>query len=236
MLREKETQPQGKDVAPGDHINARDAALKDSKTASRTAPAATSSTTSITLSSSSSTLPTRQENKENKPQTRELPMPRVPVTVRSEDIPQFHYPLGKPLASADVDAVIQKATAEFATYEGGKAYKQQMGQLAKVRYYICLSLRSQRVMSVCMVWVSVAPFSSAHCSVAAQPRCVGLCWCGSVWHTFPLPSAVLESVVSLLLWVGVAPFSSAQCSVGKCRVFVVVGQCGTIFLCPLQCC
>ena len=134
VLREKETQPQGKDVAPGDHISARDAALKDSKTASRTAPAATSSTTSITLSSTSSTLPTRQENKENKPQTRELPMPRVPVTVRSEDIPQFYYPLGKPLASADVDAVIQKATAEFATYEGGKAYKQQMGQLAKVRY------------------------------------------------------------------------------------------------------
>ena len=172
VLREKETQPQGKDVAPGDHINARDAALKDSKTASRTAPAATSSTTSITLSSTSSTLPTRQENKENKPQTRELPMPRVPVTVRSEDIPQFHYPLGKPLASTDVDAVIQKATAEFATYEGGKAYKQQMGQLAKVRYM----------------------------PVAAQPRCgVCLCWCGSVWHRFPLPSAVLESVVSLWL-------------------------------------
>ena len=138
MLREKETQPQSMDVAPGDHFPARDPALKDSKTASRTAPATSASTTSITLSSSSSTLPTRQEDKENKPKTRELPMPRVPVTVRSEDIPQFHYPLGKPQASANVEALIQKASAEFATFEGGKAYKQQMGQLAKVRTPGCI--------------------------------------------------------------------------------------------------
>ena len=53
---------------------------------------------------------------------------------------------------------------------------------------------------------------------------------------FPLPTVVLESVVSMLSTVSqCGTVSSAHCGVGKCRVFVAVNQCGTVFLCPVPC-
>ena len=131
VLREKEPPSQDKDAIKGDH-----SPIKDIKTSSRatppsTSPSSSSSSTSITLSSPSSSK--RMEDKENKPRSRDLPVPRVPPTVRSEDIPQFHFPLGKPQLSSEVEVLIQKAGVEFALLDGGKAYKQQMGQIAKVR-------------------------------------------------------------------------------------------------------
>ncbi|KAK7499315.1 hypothetical protein BaRGS_00009575 [Batillaria attramentaria] len=50
--------------------------------------------------------------------------------MRSEEIPQFYFPMGKPTMT-DVDSILQKAAVEFAQFDGGKAYKQQMGQLTK---------------------------------------------------------------------------------------------------------
>ncbi|KAK7090201.1 serine/threonine-protein phosphatase 2A regulatory subunit B'' subunit beta-like isoform X2 [Littorina saxatilis] len=140
VLREKEPQPFDKDVSHGDHLRLKDspAAFKDSKSGARTTtPTTTTTSATITLSppssSSSTTIPTlsRQEDKENKPKTRDLPLPRMPLKVRSEDIPPFHFPLGKPESDMDVDAIVEKATAEFAKLEGGKAYKQQIGHIAK---------------------------------------------------------------------------------------------------------
>lgn len=123
VLREMEQQPQDRDAA-GER-SSKDPIIRDNKSV-RSSPSNASSSASSTASSS----PTRVEDKENKPKMRDLPVPRIP-SVRSEQIPQFHFPMGKPAITADVEAILKKAAAEFAQLEGGKAYKQQMGQLTK---------------------------------------------------------------------------------------------------------
>lgn len=134
VLREKESKPQDRDLFP-DRMP-KDAPT-DLKTSSRSllSPAiiTTSSGTGTTSSMASlpSSRPLAKEDKENKIKGRGLPAPRV-TSVRPEDIPQFYFPLGKPQAAMDVDAVILKATTEFSKLDGGKAYKEQMGQIAKV--------------------------------------------------------------------------------------------------------
>ncbi|XP_076435906.1 serine/threonine-protein phosphatase 2A regulatory subunit B'' subunit delta-like isoform X3 [Babylonia areolata] len=122
-----------------------------SPSSSSTSPSSSSLSSSASLSSSSSPSSSskawqQQENKENKPKGRDLPVPRVPPTTTgtpssspqcSEDIPPFYFPLGKPQTGAvvgvapGVEAMLQKAALEFGKLEQGKAYKQQMGQIAK---------------------------------------------------------------------------------------------------------
>ena len=127
----------------------------------------------------------------------------------------------------------------------GQGLQAADGAAGQGEIYACRCVAKVWCLSV-LVWVSVAPFSSAQCSV-------GNCGCESVWHRFllpsavlesvavwhrfPLPSAVLESVVSMLSTVSqCGTVSAAHCGVGRCCVYAE--YCESMwhrFLCPLLC-
>ncbi|XP_067668923.1 serine/threonine-protein phosphatase 2A regulatory subunit B'' subunit beta-like isoform X1 [Haliotis asinina] len=75
-------------------------------------------------------VPHSTEDKENKPKRRDLPTPRTSVH-SSANIPKFYFPMGRPPKIDNTDSVLQKVAQEFSNLEGGKAYKQQMGLIAK---------------------------------------------------------------------------------------------------------
>lgn len=48
-------------------------------------------------------------------------------------VPQFYYPYGKPVINSNRDEHLQKALQEIGKLEDGKAYKQHMKTITKVR-------------------------------------------------------------------------------------------------------
>lgn len=48
-------------------------------------------------------------------------------------VPQFYYPYGKPVINSNRDEHLQKALQEIGKLEDGKAYKQHMKSITKVR-------------------------------------------------------------------------------------------------------
>ncbi|XP_025078988.1 serine/threonine-protein phosphatase 2A regulatory subunit B'' subunit beta-like isoform X5 [Pomacea canaliculata] len=123
VLREKETHPRERELLS-------DLSHKDSRTSARSAPGVSSPSSPVIPSKSFTSL-ANIEDKENKPKLKDLSVSRVPPALR-EDIPQFFFPLGKPQAPLDLDGLMQRVAAEFSSFEGGKAYKEQMGRLTKV--------------------------------------------------------------------------------------------------------
>ncbi|XP_041354697.1 serine/threonine-protein phosphatase 2A regulatory subunit B'' subunit beta-like isoform X2 [Gigantopelta aegis] len=75
-------------------------------------------------------FPNCLEDKENK-QTRQVPVPRTSFRNSSVSIPKFYFPKGRPVSVDESDTVLQSVAQEFASFEHGKAYKQQMGVIAK---------------------------------------------------------------------------------------------------------
>ncbi|PVD18289.1 hypothetical protein C0Q70_20838 [Pomacea canaliculata] len=122
VLREKETHPRERELLS-------DLSHKDSRTSARSAPGVSSPSSPVIPSKSFTSL-ANIEDKENKPKLKDLSVSRVPPALR-EDIPQFFFPLGKPQAPLDLDGLMQRVAAEFSSFEGGKAYKEQMGRLTK---------------------------------------------------------------------------------------------------------
>ncbi|KAL3848574.1 hypothetical protein ACJMK2_019424 [Sinanodonta woodiana] len=52
----------------------------------------------------------------------------------SVNIPKFYFPEGRPSSVEDVEAALQKVSQAFSRLEGGKATKQNMGDIAKACY------------------------------------------------------------------------------------------------------
>ncbi|CAL1545343.1 unnamed protein product, partial [Lymnaea stagnalis] len=83
------------------------------------------------------------------PENKVIPVPKVSADNNKENrqrkqtqrgssrqfnvhIPQFYFPTGRPGGGgAEMEAILQRVAQEFAAFEGGKAYKQQMAAVTK---------------------------------------------------------------------------------------------------------
>lgn len=67
----------------------------------------------------------KAKRKENKAQ--------ISNNLNNVKVPQFYYPYGKPVINSNRDEHLQKALQEIGKLEDGKAYKQHMKSITKVR-------------------------------------------------------------------------------------------------------
>jgi len=78
-----------------------------------------------------------RENKENSLKTKSgISSKRSPLVnaALSSNIPQFYFPRGrpKPETQSNIEAVLERLSVQFKSFEGGKAYKQQMAEITKL--------------------------------------------------------------------------------------------------------
>lgn len=82
-------------------------------------------TSSIQTSVSAGRETEKAKRRENKGQ--------ISNNLNNVKVPQFYYPYGKPVINSNRDEHLQKALQEIGKLEDGKAYKQHMKTITKVR-------------------------------------------------------------------------------------------------------
>lgn len=82
-------------------------------------------TSSIQTSVSAGRETEKAKRRENKVQ--------ISNNLNNVKVPQFYYPYGKPVINSNRDEHLQKALQEIGKLEDGKAYKQHMKTITKVR-------------------------------------------------------------------------------------------------------